>query len=194
MGPLGSGGGGPLLTKTLLFVAQGAGGRGGRGGGAAHLFRAFDKPTGKVVAEIALPGSPSGTPMTYMADGKQYIALATNDGRVVAIVWRSEIGTRRPYGRYALNDRRFRVSSHRVALSASLAVATLAIVCACPLRSPGHTTTTLAGCRLGWRSLRRRFLALDRQPWECCSARDSGGASPFAGIMLAIFSLLFLGG
>lgn len=84
VGPLGSGGGGPLLTKTLLFVAQGAGGRGGKAGGAAHLFRAFDKPTGKVVAEIAIPGAPSGTPMTYMAEGKQYIALATNDGKVVA--------------------------------------------------------------------------------------------------------------
>jgi quinoprotein glucose dehydrogenase len=84
VGPLGSGGGGPLLTKTLLFVAQGAAGRGGRAGGAEHKFRAFDKPTGKVVAEVALPGSPSGTPMTYMAGGKQYIALATNDGKVVA--------------------------------------------------------------------------------------------------------------
>jgi quinoprotein glucose dehydrogenase len=85
VGPLGGGGGGPLLTKTLLFVGQGASGRGGRGGGGAHLIRAYDKGTGKVIAEVALPGSPSGTPMTYMADGKQYIALATNNGQIVAI-------------------------------------------------------------------------------------------------------------
>lgn len=86
VGPLGSGGGGgPLLTKTLLFVGQGAGGRGGRGGGDAHLLRAFDKSTGDVVAMTELPGSPSGTPMTYLAGGKQYIVLAVNPAQLVAL-------------------------------------------------------------------------------------------------------------
>lgn len=83
-GPLGSGGGGPLLTKTLLFVGQGAGGRGSRAGGADSVLRAFDKASGKVVAEVVLPAAPSGTPMTYMADGKQYIVLATQNGKLVA--------------------------------------------------------------------------------------------------------------
>jgi quinoprotein glucose dehydrogenase len=83
VGPLGAGGGGPLLTKTLLFVGQGAGGRGGRAGGGANLLRAFDKATGKVVAEIELPATPSGTPMTYLAGGKQFIVLATADGKLV---------------------------------------------------------------------------------------------------------------
>ena len=75
-GPLGSGSStGPLLTKTLLFFGQGA--RRSRSGatGAKPVLRAFDKATGKVVHEIAMPGSPNGTPMTYMADGKQYIAM-----------------------------------------------------------------------------------------------------------------------
>jgi glucose dehydrogenase len=85
VGPLGAGGGGPLLTKTLLFIGQGASGRGGSGGDGAHLLRAFDKATGKVVAEIELPATPSGTPMTYLAGGKQYIVLAINDGRLVAL-------------------------------------------------------------------------------------------------------------
>jgi quinoprotein glucose dehydrogenase len=85
VGPLGSGGGGPLLTKTLLFVGQGAAGRGAKGEGAAHLIRAYDKATGQVVAQIALPAPPSGTPMTYLHEGKQYIALATRDGRLVAL-------------------------------------------------------------------------------------------------------------
>lgn len=84
VGPLGAGGGGPLLTKTLLFVGQGAGGRGGRGGGGANVLRAFDKATGKVIAEIALPAMPTGTPMTYLAGGKQYIVIATMDARLVA--------------------------------------------------------------------------------------------------------------
>lgn len=85
VGPLGAGGGGPLLTKTLLFVGQGAGGRGGRAGGGANLMRAFDKASGKVVAEITLPALPSGTPMTYLAGGKQYIVLATAEGKLVAL-------------------------------------------------------------------------------------------------------------
>lgn len=85
VGPLGAGGGGPLLTKTLLFVGQGASGRGGGGGGAGNFLRAFDKATGKVVAEIVLAANPHGTPMTYMAGGKQYIVVATFDGRLVAL-------------------------------------------------------------------------------------------------------------
>ncbi len=85
VGALGAGGGGPLLTKTLLFVGQGAGGRGGRAGGGASLMRAFDKASGKVVAEINLPAQPSGTPMTYLAGGKQFIVLATADGKLVAL-------------------------------------------------------------------------------------------------------------
>ncbi len=84
VGPLGSGGGGPLLTKTLLFVGQGAGGRGARAGGGASVLRAFDKATGKVVAELALPAAPSSTPVTYVADGKQYIVLGTSDRKFVA--------------------------------------------------------------------------------------------------------------
>jgi quinoprotein glucose dehydrogenase len=85
VGPLGAGGGGPLLTKTLLFVGQGSGGRGGGGGGGGNVLRAFDKATGKVIAEISLAANPHGTPMTYMAGGKQYIVVATFDSRLVAL-------------------------------------------------------------------------------------------------------------
>ncbi|MEX0676024.1 MAG: pyrroloquinoline quinone-dependent dehydrogenase [Pirellulales bacterium] len=84
VGPLGSGGGGPLLTKTLLFLGQGAGGRGGRAGGGSNVLRAFDKENGKVIAELTLPAPPGGTPMTYMTGGKQYIVLATMDRKLVA--------------------------------------------------------------------------------------------------------------
>ena len=86
VGPLGAGGGGgPLLTKTLLFVGQGAGGRGGRAGGGANLLRAFDKASGKVIAEIELPAQPSGTPMTYLAGGKQFLVIATSDSKLVGL-------------------------------------------------------------------------------------------------------------
>jgi quinoprotein glucose dehydrogenase len=85
VGPLGGGGGGPLLTKSLLFVGQGASGRGGRAGDGTNVLRAFDKATGKVVAEVALPSVPTGTPMSYLAGGKQFIVIATVDGRLVAL-------------------------------------------------------------------------------------------------------------
>ena len=38
-------------------------------------FRAYDKATGKVVAEIELPSGTTGAPMTYMHKGKQYIIV-----------------------------------------------------------------------------------------------------------------------
>ena len=91
VGPLGAGGGGPLLTKTLLFVGQGAGGRGGRAGGGASTLRAFDKATGKVIAEIALPSVPTGTPITYMMNGKQYIVIGMVEGRLVALSLPSDL-------------------------------------------------------------------------------------------------------
>ena len=81
-GPLGGSGTGPLVTKTLLWVAQ----AGRQGGG--HYLRAFDKATGATVAEIELPLAPAGTPMAYMRNGKQYIAIAygmANNARLVTL-------------------------------------------------------------------------------------------------------------
>jgi quinoprotein glucose dehydrogenase len=85
VGALGAGGSGPLLTKTLLFIAQGAAGRGGSAGGGASWMRAFDKATGKIVAEIPLPAVPNSTPMTYSINGKQYIVVSTSDNKLVAL-------------------------------------------------------------------------------------------------------------
>ena len=71
-GPLGGRGTGPLLTPTLLFLAQSDNGR--------HLLRAFNKENGEIVAEVTLPAPPFGTPMTFLASGKQYIAIASGMG------------------------------------------------------------------------------------------------------------------
>ena len=64
---------GPVLTKTLLFLAQSDEGR--------NLLRAFDKATGAVVHEVSLPLPPAGTPMTYMVNGKQFISIAVGGGQ-----------------------------------------------------------------------------------------------------------------
>jgi quinoprotein glucose dehydrogenase len=57
-----------LVTKTLLFASEGWGGD--------PILRAHDKRTGKIVAEIELPGVVGAKPMTYMLDGKQYIVVS----------------------------------------------------------------------------------------------------------------------
>jgi glucose dehydrogenase len=67
---------GPLLTKTLLFLGESGTISGARGGPA---FRAYDKKTGKVLAEVDLPTMATGAPMTYMLGGVQYIVVAVAD-------------------------------------------------------------------------------------------------------------------
>ena len=61
---------GPLLTRTLLISALSAG-----GANDGPQLVARDKATGEILAAIDLPRGALGTPMTYMLDGRQYIAL-----------------------------------------------------------------------------------------------------------------------
>ena len=61
---------GPLLTKTLLISALSAG---GSNGGPRLVAR--DKTTGEELGSVDLPTGAVGTPMTYLVDGTQYIAL-----------------------------------------------------------------------------------------------------------------------
>jgi quinoprotein glucose dehydrogenase len=63
---------GPLLTKTLLFVGQEDNGR--------YVLRAYDKLSGAVIREFDLPLPPGGTPMSYMAEGRQYVTVAVGAG------------------------------------------------------------------------------------------------------------------
>jgi quinoprotein glucose dehydrogenase len=56
-----------LVTKTLLIAGEGWGG--------ARVVRAYDKKTGAVLGEVSIPGMMGSMPMTYMANGKQYVAF-----------------------------------------------------------------------------------------------------------------------
>jgi quinoprotein glucose dehydrogenase len=65
-----------MVTKALLFGGVGNNLFIGGSGGGSPLFRAFDKSTGDLVHQIELPAATTGVPMTYMANGRQFIAVA----------------------------------------------------------------------------------------------------------------------
>ena len=44
------------------------------------MLRAYDKANGKEVGAVYMPAPQSGSPMTYMANGKQYIVVAVSGG------------------------------------------------------------------------------------------------------------------
>jgi quinoprotein glucose dehydrogenase len=71
---------GLVLTKTLLISALSAG---GTDDGPRLIAR--DKASGQIVGSVDLPARAVGTPMTYMHDGAQYVAL-TIGGEVPELV------------------------------------------------------------------------------------------------------------
>jgi quinoprotein glucose dehydrogenase len=72
-----SGGIGTLVTKTLVISGEGGtvmmpdGQRGA-------MLRAYDKRTGAEVGAVQMPGAQTGSPMTFMLKGKQYIVVASS--------------------------------------------------------------------------------------------------------------------
>jgi quinoprotein glucose dehydrogenase len=78
-GQAGTGGIGLMVTKTLVVMGdpqltttpehpRGA------------MLRAYDKASGKEVGTVWMPAPQSGSPMTYLVDGKQYIIVAISGG------------------------------------------------------------------------------------------------------------------
>jgi quinoprotein glucose dehydrogenase len=70
---------GPLVTRTLVVAGEGgvfttpSGQRGA-------MLRAYDKADGHEVGAVYMPAPESGSPMTYMFNGKQYIVIAVSGG------------------------------------------------------------------------------------------------------------------
>ena len=70
---------GLVVTKTLVIMGDPqVTTMPGRSRGA--MLRAYDKATGKEVGAIYLPAQQSGSPMTYMHNGRQYIVVAVSGG------------------------------------------------------------------------------------------------------------------
>jgi quinoprotein glucose dehydrogenase len=70
--------GGPIVTKTLMICT--ASPPYGEPGDPEYFLLAYDKATGEVAGKVPLPGRPIGTPMTYVSNGRQFIALTVSDG------------------------------------------------------------------------------------------------------------------
>jgi len=65
--------GGPIVTAGgILFIGATIFDR---------KFRAFNSSTGELLWETELPFAGTATPATYMIDGKQYVVIATSNGR-----------------------------------------------------------------------------------------------------------------
>jgi quinoprotein glucose dehydrogenase len=78
-GQPGTSGVGLMVTKTLVVMGDAqVTAPPGRQRGA--MLRAYDKQTGKEVGAVWMPAPQSGSPMTYLADGKQYIIVAIGGG------------------------------------------------------------------------------------------------------------------
>jgi quinoprotein glucose dehydrogenase len=70
---------GAVVTKTLVVVGDPqVTSPPGRPRGA--MLRAYDKANGKEVGALYIPAAQSGSPMTYRANGKQYIIVAVSGG------------------------------------------------------------------------------------------------------------------
>ena len=70
---------GTLITKTLVIAGEGhvtTTADHPRGA----MLRAYDKKTGKEVGAVFMPAPQTGSPMTYMHNGKQYIVVAVSGG------------------------------------------------------------------------------------------------------------------
>ena len=72
---------GPLVTKTLLLM-----GVNDRRGGEDPVLNAFDKATGAIMQSVKIPAGLTGTPMTYMAGGKQHIVAAYGNGAEAGLI------------------------------------------------------------------------------------------------------------
>ena len=70
---------GLAVTKTLVIVGDGqTTSPGNRPRGA--MLRGYDKVTGKEVGAVWIPAPQSGSPMTYLTDGRQFIIVAVSGG------------------------------------------------------------------------------------------------------------------
>jgi quinoprotein glucose dehydrogenase len=70
---------GTLVTRTLVIAGEASFGPTPSGQRGAML-RAYDKASGKELGAVYMPAPQSGSPMTYMLNGRQYLVVAISRG------------------------------------------------------------------------------------------------------------------
>jgi len=70
---------GTLVTKTLVIAGEG-GFATTPSGQRGAMLRAYDKADGHEAGAVYMPAPQSGSPMTYVVNGKQYIVIAVSGG------------------------------------------------------------------------------------------------------------------
>jgi len=68
---------GTLVTKTLVIAGE-AGFGPTPSGARGAMLRAYDKRTGQEVGAVYMPAPQTGSPMTYMLNGRQYLVVAVS--------------------------------------------------------------------------------------------------------------------
>jgi len=68
---------GTLVTKTLVIAGE-SGFFTTPSGARGAMLRAYEKTTGKEVGAVYMPAPQSGSPMTYLFDGRQYLVVAVS--------------------------------------------------------------------------------------------------------------------
>jgi quinoprotein glucose dehydrogenase len=68
---------GLVVTKTLVIIGDRQTTT-QQGGARIAMLRAYDKETGKEVGAVPMPAGQTGSPMTYMLDGRQFIVVAVS--------------------------------------------------------------------------------------------------------------------
>jgi len=66
---------GTLVTKTLVIAGE-SGVFTMPSGQKGAMLRAYDKKTGKEMGAVNMPAGQTGSPMTYMLNGRQYLVVA----------------------------------------------------------------------------------------------------------------------
>ena len=76
---------GVLATRTLLIAGEG-GIHTNEAGERVALLRAYDKATGADAGAVNMPEKQTGSPMSYLLNGRQYIVVAVSGGNGAELI------------------------------------------------------------------------------------------------------------
>jgi quinoprotein glucose dehydrogenase len=80
------------VTRTLVIAGEG-GTFTTASGQRGAMLRAYEKATGKEVGAVYMPAPQTGSPMTYMVDGTQYIVVAISGGNYTGELLAFKLGS-----------------------------------------------------------------------------------------------------